>query len=123
MAAGDLGQVPIECWSQHGITMAERVRVAIGQALERATVVEIKPALGNRPFPGGLAQTVLAEKLRVGEVFAEVNGAGPVLGAGKHPGFDDDDRHLGLGEGDRRRDPGGTGAHDDDIINSLSHPG
>ncbi len=46
VAAGDLGQILVERRSQDGVTMAERVRVTVGQALERSAVVEVEPALG-----------------------------------------------------------------------------
>ena len=71
--------------------MAEGVGVAVGHAEQAMAVGGEEAALDEAALPGQRLDALGAEDVGVGQVLAEVDAAGPVLGAGEGGGLDHGD--------------------------------
>ena len=112
----DLGHVMIEDRPQDGVAMAKGARVAVAHAEQAVAVGGEGAALDQPAFPGQGFDAVGTEDVGMGQVLAEVDAAGPVLGTGVGGCFDDGDREAGPGQADGRRQAGTAGAHDHHIV-------
>ena len=103
MLQGDLREVMIVNRPQNGVAVAEGVRIAILHAEEAVAVGGEEATLDQAAFPGQRFDALGAENIGLSQVFAEVDAAGPVLGAGVSGRLDDGDAEAGPGQADGGR--------------------
>src|SRR5262245_20124448 len=100
----------IEDWPQDGIAVAKGVAVAIGDAQEALAIGRKTAAFDQAAFPGQGFDAIGPEDIWMGEVFAEVDAARPILRAGKGRRFNDAGAKAGLRQSDGGRHAGTAAA-------------